>query len=387
METPIHRLEPHAGIVKSIGRVRCAVLGARGLVAQRLLQRLTNHHWFVPVLVVGSPESEGMRISELPWSFDEPKPHLPNIRVTGVGQDGDLAKRLISEGVSIVFSALPDSPASQIEKDLAMSGLVVISHSTIHRHSEKVPLIVPEVNNGHLKLIDFQTEYGGGMLVSCSNCMVVPLAISLAPLIRFLPVDSLTITTEQSLSGAGRKTLENSRKGKFPNSSIPGESISVESELKRILGEFNGNIVEPLNLPIEVDCKRVRREFGHSASVTLSFSRDVSAHEVTTAWSEFQTSVKKIDLPSGMRSPILFVSDVFNALDQSIKSENNFLHDSMEVYIGNIRVSGNLASFDVISDNTVRGAAGNSVLLAEMMLAQGIIHDSPSSQFIRQDVR
>jgi hypothetical protein len=113
----------------------------------------------------------------------------------------------------------------------------------------------------------------------------------------------------------------------------------------------------------------------------------VSAHEVTTTWSEFQTSVEKIDLPSGMKSPIFFVSDVFNALDKSIESENNFLLDSMEVYIGNIRVSGNVASFDVISDNTVRGAAGNSVLLAEMMLAQGIIHDSPSAHFIRQDVR
>ena len=128
----------------------------------------------------------------------------------------------------------------------------MISHSVI-RHSEKVPLIVPEVNNGHLKLTDSQTEYEGGMLVSCSNCMVVPLAISLAPLIRSLPVDSVIITTEQSLSGGGRKTLENSRKGNFPNPSIPGESISVESELKRILGEFNGNIVEPLTLPIEVE--------------------------------------------------------------------------------------------------------------------------------------
>ena len=373
--------------MSALGRVKCAVLGARGLVAQRLLQRLVDHHWFAPVCVIGSSESNGMKISELPWSFPEPRPHYPELYVTGVGQDGDLAERLISEGVSIVFSALPDSPASQIEEDLAMSGLVVISHSTIHRHSEKVPLIVPEVNNGHLKLTDSQTEYEGGMLVSCSNCMVVPLAISLAPLIRSLPVDSVIITTEQSLSGGGRKTLENSRKGNFPNTSIPGESISVESELKRILGEFNGNIVEPLTLPIEVECKRVRREFGHSASVTLSFSRDVSAHEVTTTWSEFQTSVEKIDLPSGMKSPIFFVSDVFNALDKSIESENNFLLDSMEVYIGNIRVSGNVASFDVISDNTVRGAAGNSVLLAEMMLAQGIIHDSPSAHFIRQDVR
>ena len=160
------------------GRVKCAILGARGLVAQRLLQRLVNHHWFTPAIVIGSPESEGMRISELPWSFDGPRPSLPDLYVKGVGEEGDLAKRLVSEGVRIVFSALPDSPASVIEKDLAMAGLVVISHSTIHRHSETVPLVVPEVNNDHLKVIDLQIDYAGGMIVSCSNCMVVPLAIS-----------------------------------------------------------------------------------------------------------------------------------------------------------------------------------------------------------------
>jgi len=209
-KTLIHSLDHKPGNVDTFGRVKCAVLGARGLVAQRLIQRLTDHHWFAPVIVVGSPESEGMMVSEIPWSFTEPRPALPDLCVTGIGKDGELAKQLISEGVRIVFSALPDSPASLIERDLAKSGLVVISHSTIHRHSHNTPLVVPEVNNDHLRLLESQTEYGEGMLVSCSNCMVVPLAITLAPVIRDLPVVSITITTEQSLSGGGRKTLENS---------------------------------------------------------------------------------------------------------------------------------------------------------------------------------
>jgi len=369
------------------GRVKCAILGARGLVAQRLLQRLVNHHWFTPAIVIGSPESEGMRISELPWSFDGPRPSLPDLYVKGVGEEGDLAKRLVSEGVRIVFSALPDSPASVIEKDLAMAGLVVISHSTIHRHSETVPLVVPEVNNDHLKVIDLQIDYAGGMIVSCSNCMVVPLAISLAPMVRELPVERVSISTEQSLSGGGRMTLENSRKGDFPDSEIPGESLSVVSELKRILGVFDGAVVKPLDLQIHANCKRVNREFGHSASVTLNFSRTVSAHEITSAWSDFETSVQQINLPSGTKSPIFFVSNMDNALEHSNKPENDFLQDSMGVYIGNIQVSGKIVTFDVISDNTVRGAAGNSVLLAEMMLAQGIIHDSSSSKFIGQHIQ
>ena len=161
----------------------------------------------------------------------------------------------------------------------------------------------------------------------------------------------------------------------------------VESELRRILGKYDGSTVKPLGLPIEANCKRVKREFGHSASVTLDFSRDISAHEITTSWSEFLSPVQHLDLPSGLKSPIIFVSNIDNISERSDNPENNSLLNSMEIYIGSIRVYGNSASFDVISDNTVRGAAGNSILLAEMMLAQGIIHDSPSSQFIRQDVR
>ena len=379
-KTLIHSLDHKLDNVDTLGRVKCAVLGARGLVAQRLIQRLTDHHWFAPVMVVGSLESEGMMVSEIPWSFTEPRPALPDMCVTGIGEDGELAKQLISEGVRIVFSALPDSPASLIERDLAKSGLVVISHSTIHRHSHITPLVVPEVNNDHLRLLESQTEYGEGMLVSCSNCMVVPLAITLAPVIRDLPVVSITITTEQSLSGGGRKTLENSRIGIFPDSSIPGESKSVESELRRILGKYDGSTVKPLGLPIEANCKRVKREFGHSASVTLDFSRDISAHEITTSWSEFLSPVQHLDLPSGLKSPIIFVSNIDNISERSDNPENNSLLNSMEIYIGSIRVYGNSASFDVISDNTVRGAAGNSILLAEMMLAQGIIHDSSSVQ-------
>ena len=108
-----------------------------------------------------------MKVSEIPWSFRETKPSLPEFRIIGIGQNGELASHLISEGVRIVFSALPDSPASYIEEELAKAGLVVISHSTVHRHSQLIPLVVPGVNNDHLGLIDLQSGFGKGMLVSC----------------------------------------------------------------------------------------------------------------------------------------------------------------------------------------------------------------------------
>ena len=349
-------------------------------MAQRLLQRLSNHHWLAPVCVVGSSESEGMKVSEIPWSFGEIKPSLPELRIIGIGQNGELASHLISEGVRIVFSALPDSPASYIEEELAKAGLVVISHSTVHRHSQVIPLVVPGVNNDHLGLIDLQSGFGKGMLVSCPNCMVVPLGISIAPLIRSFPVKKITVITEQSLSGGGRRMLEKSRQGQFPNQHIAGESLSVERELERILGKFDGSHVTPIEIDIKAECARVNREFAHSASVTVEFERNLSAHEVIEAWSNFNTKELHMDMFSDHKPPLDFVSDIDNAislinLHEASKSDK--LHQkSMSVFVGNVEVSKNTLIFHVASDNTVRGAAGNSIMLAELMLSQGIIHDS-----------
>ena len=375
----------------AVGRVNCAVLGARGLVAQRLLQRLVNHHWLIPTHVFGSKESDGISVNELPWSFNEPRPDFPDITVRVMGESNELASELLAQGVRIVFSALPDSPASMIEEDLARSGLVVLSHSTIHRHSEMVPLIVPEVNPGHLDLLEIQDGYGPGALVACSNCMVVPLAISLAPIVRKFPVNSIDISTEQSISGAGREALERYREGVTSKPEIIGESQSIESELRRILGENDSSESRITDIKINAQCRRFPREFGHSATVTVDLGKDVSAHEVIEAWSNFQSLVQQLDLPSGTKKPLIFVSETGPSAslpnyEKSTKLDNN-LQKSMDVLVGDIRILGSKLCYKVASDNTVRGAAGNSILLAEMLLAQGIIHDSRNILKSNQRIR
>ena len=377
--------------MRTLGRVRCAILGARGLVAQRLLERLANHHWLVPTHIYGSKESEGISVREIPWSFNQPRPEFPDIIVREMGKSDELASELISQGVRIVFSALPDFPASAIEEDLARSGLVVLSHSKIHRHSEMIPLIVPEVNADHLDLLDLQYEFGPGALVACSNCMVVPLAVSLAPILRKFPVNSIHISTEQSVSGAGRRILERYRDGVIPDPEIVGESESVESELRRILGRYEESGINIAEIEIVAECKRASREFGHSASVTVELGKNTSAHEVIEAWSDFQSLVQHLDLPSGTKKPLIFVSDIGNSISSLNPSDSRILGEgqqkTMEVSVGDVNVSGDKLCFKVASDNTVRGAAGNSVLLAEMMLAQGIIHDLKNTLTPSQHVR
>tara|TARA_Y100000768_G_scaffold328055_1_gene265892 strand:+ start:425 stop:1555 length:1131 start_codon:yes stop_codon:yes gene_type:complete len=359
--------------------VNCAILGSRGLVAQRYLQRLVNHDWFNPVSIVGSSSTVGMKIQDLPWSLDEERPDLPNITVLGLNDLDSLIAELKEKRVSVIFSAIPDSIANNVEKSLAERGFCVISHALIHRLKGEVPLVIPEVNSDHLKILDSQS-YGTGSLISCSNCMVVPIALTLHPLLAKFDFSKVKITTEQSLSGGGRKMLERGRSGFSIDSSIPGESESVVSELNRILGRKNDGIFQEANLDIKVWCSRSNHDFGHLATVEIDFTNQISAHEIIETWQSFSSEVCDHRLPSS--------SNVINFIDGKldpvkhrwVDSESKFpdkdLSAGMPVSVAEIEVSDKKLIFKLLSDNTIRGAAGYGVLLAELLLVDEIIQDN-----------
>ena len=364
-----------------LGRVRCAILGSRGLVAQRILQRIVNHHWLYPSAVIGSPETAGQRISDLPWSLDEKRPALPDITVREIGDPASLAEDLISEGIRIVFSALPEGPAETAEETLAGAGLIVISHSIIHRMKEHVPLVIPEANHSHLQILSSQNQYGEGRLISCSNCMAVPLAITLSALNSEIGIHGISISTQQSLSGGGREMLSRRDAGNLHHGEIEGEADSVRSELLRILGNTNSERSTNAAIDIEVYCERVDRKHGHSARVDVILERAVSAHEVIRIWSGLKSRAQELDLPSACLEPIHFVEnpdDVEEArwVGGTGRSPSEDLRAAMAVAVGDIQVSGRRLTYTTVADNTIRGAAGYSVLIAELMLAEGIIHDS-----------
>ena len=363
----------------AIQAVNCAILGSRGLVAQRYLQRLVKHNWFNPVSVVGSSSTVGMKIHDLPWSLDEERPQLPNITVLGLNDLDALASELKEKRVSVIFSAIPNSIANEVEKSLAEKGFCVISHASIHRLKGEVPLVIPDVNSDHLRILESQS-YGTGSLISCSNCMVVPIALTLYPLIIKFDFSAVKITTEQSLSGGGRKMLERGRSGSHIDSSIPGESESVVSELNRILGRKNEGIFQEANLDIKVWCSRSNHDYGHLATVEIDFINQISAHEIIEAWQTFSSEAFDSRLPSS--------SNVINFIDGKLDpikhrwggSEPKFpdkdLLSGMPVSVAEIEVSDKRLSFKLLSDNTIRGAAGYGVLLAELLLADKIIQDT-----------
>tara|TARA_Y100000385_G_scaffold290749_1_gene365196 strand:+ start:214 stop:1341 length:1128 start_codon:yes stop_codon:yes gene_type:complete len=359
--------------------VNCAVLGSRGLVAQRYLQRLVNHDWFNPVSIIGSSSTVGMNIQDLPWNLDEPRPQLPNITVLGLNNFDALVSELKEKNVSVIFSALPDSIANEVEQPLAERGFCVISHALIHRLKRDVPLVIPDINSDHLKILESQS-FGTGSLISCSNCMVVPIALTLYPLMVEYDFSSVNIVTEQSLSGGGRKMLERGRSGLTIDSSIPGESESIISELNRILGKKNEGIFQEANLDVKVWCSRSSHDFGHLATVEIIFSNNISAHEIIEAWQNFSSDTFDSRLPSSSKI-INFVDGKLDPIkhrwgDSIANLPDKNLSAGMSVYVGEIEVTGKKLKFKLLSDNTIRGAAGYGVLLAELLLAEEIIQDN-----------
>ena len=359
--------------------VNCAVLGSRGLVAQRYLQRLVNHDWFNPVSIIGSSSTVGMNIQDLPWNLDEPRPQLPNITVLGLNDFDALVSELKEKNVSLIFSALPDSIANEVEQPLAERGFCVISHALIHRLKRDVPLVIPDINSDHLKILESQS-FGTGSLISCSNCMVVPIALTLYPLMVEYDFSSVNIVTEQSLSGGGRKMLERGRSGLTIDSSIPGESESIISELNRILGKKNEGIFQEANLDVKVWCSRSSHDFGHLATVEIIFSNNISAHEIIEAWQNFSSDTFDSRLPSSSKI-INFVDGKLDPIkhrwgDSIANLPDKNLSAGMSVYVGEIEVTGKKLKFKLLSDNTIRGAAGYGVLLAELLLAEEIIQDN-----------
>ena len=365
--------------MSELGRVNCAILGSRGLVAQRYLQRIINHNWLVPVSVIGSSSTVGKKISDLPWSLDEERPELPDINVKDLSDLETLVRELKSEKVQIIFSAIPDEVAIKVEKELAKEGFVVISHALVHRMDSDVPLVIPDVNSNHLSILESQ-NIGTGFLISCSNCMVVPIALTLYPLYSNFDFSSVSIITEQSLSGGGRGMLSKGRNGIVIDSEIPGESQSVVRELNRILGEKNEGVFQNSNIDVTVSCSRVNRDYGHLAMIEIDFLNEISAHEIIEVWQNYSSESHDLRLPSSTKI-INFVDgklDVDEDRWAGSESRNpaQDLCSAMAVSVGEIEVTGKKLRFKVVSDNTIRGAAGYGVLLAELILADGILHDS-----------
>jgi aspartate-semialdehyde dehydrogenase len=344
-------------------KIKAGVLGATGMVGQRFVQLLDGHPWFKLRELCASERSAGKSYNEAlsgRWKIGEKVPGgVKDITVKECSpKDADC---------KIVFSALDSSVAGPIEEEFARAGFAVCSNSRNHRFDPDVPLLVPEVNHQHAQAVKSQ-KYGDGFIVTNPNCSTAGLVLPLKALMDAFGLGKVLVTTMQALSGAGFKGFELDI-GDNVLPFISGEEGKVETEPLKILGDFrNGKFVNA-DIKFSAQCNRVNVIDGHLEAVNVKLSRKPAADELLEALRNFN-SLKGMKLPSAPDPPIIVKEEEDRPQPKYDRNAGN----GMAVTVGRIRDCPILDyKFLVLSHNTIRGAAGGSILNAELLVKNGLV--------------
>jgi aspartate-semialdehyde dehydrogenase len=347
-------------------KIEVGLLGATGTVGQQFVRLLTDHPWFRLNWVAASERSSGRRYGDLPWRLSAPLP--------------DEVARLPIEplragsGPELVFSALDASVAGECEAEFAARGHWVVSNARNHRMDPLVPLLIPEVNPEHLDLLGRQRAQKGwpGSLVTIPNCSTVFLAMALAALRTFSPRRVL-VTTLQALSGAGYPGVASLDAMANVIPFIEGEEEKLERETQKILGTVGGGAVSPRSVAVSAQTTRVPVVDGHTEAISVELSGHVSREEILEAFRQFRGEPQTLSLPSAPQRPIV-VHDAPDRPQPRLDAES---HGGMAVHVGRLRPCPVLGwKFIALGHNTIRGAAGAGLLIAELLYARGLLDSS-----------
>ena len=357
---------------------KVAIIGATGMVGQRFSLLLENHPWFEVVALAASPSSAGKKYRDAVdgrWAMSAPVP-AKLADMTVLDAEADLEK--IAEMVDFVFCAvnMKKDEIKALEERYAKAEVPVISNNSAHRFTPDVPMIIPEINPEHAEIIAAQKKRLGtkrGFIAVKSNCSLQSYVPALHPLKKF-GVSKVAVSTYQAISGAG-KTFE--RMPEILDNIIPfigGEEEKSEREPLKIWGHIEDNQIALTNTPvITAQCLRVPVSDGHTAAVFVSFDKKPSKKEILQAWAEFSGEPQKLGLPS---APKQFLHYFEEDNRPQAKLDRN-LENGMAVSVGRLRDD---ILFDYkfvcLSHNTLRGAAGGAVLMAELLAAKGYFDKS-----------
>ncbi len=342
--------------------VRAGVLGATGAVGQRFVQLLTDHPTFDLVALTASEDSVGKSYREAAkWRADAPIPDAVadrTVRVTAPGA--------ISDDVPLLFSALPSGVAAEVEPAFAEAGFVVCSNASNERMAEDVPLVIPEVNPDHLALVERQRDERGwaGGLVKNPNCSTVTFVPPLAAL-RQYGLERVHVATLQAVSGAGYDGVASMEILDNVLPHIPGEAGKMETESRKLLGTFDGASVSHHPMTVSASCNRVPTLDGHLENVWVETTEDVAADAAADA----VAATPSADLHS---SPDPLVH-VFDEPGRPQPRLDRGVGGGMAVAAGGFEDAPAGVQFDCLAHNTLRGAAGASVLNAELLVARGYL--------------
>ncbi len=345
-------------------RIEVGVLGATGMVGQQFIQQLAGHPWFELTWLAASERSMGKSYGDAaPWRLEAPIPDGIGGRTVEACTPG--------KGPRLVFSALDAGVAGELEQAFADAGHVVLSNARNHRMDPVVPLLVPEVNADHLALLRAQARKrtGKGAIVTNPNCSTVVLSMALAPL-RGFGLRSCIVSTMQAVSGAGYPGVPSLDILGNVIPFISGEEEKIETETRKILGTLAGEAVEPHPVRVSAHTNRVPVVDGHTETVSVALDAKPELAALRAAIEGFTGLPQRHGLPSAPERPLVY-------LDQPNRPQPRFdagRGRGMTVSVGRLRPCGVLDwKFVALGHNTVRGAAGASVLNAELMQAEGLL--------------
>ena len=347
-------------------KIPIGILGATGVVGQRFIQMLERHPWFEATWLAASDRSEGKTYAEAArWRLKTPVPaNIAAMKVSPATPEG---------APKIIFAALDASIAAEMEPRFADTGCFVVSNSSALRMQSDVPLVIPEVNAGHIKLIDAQAwrKKSGGYVVTNPNCSAIGLVLALAPLQRRFGLEAVMVVTMQAVSGAGYPGVASLD---ILGNVIPyvrNEEEKMEEETRKLLGQLNGIKVIPAAFAMSAQCNRVAVEDGHTECVSVKFRKPATYEEIIAAWAEFKPLSDLHDghrLPTAPEQPVEFV----DALDRPQPRLDKMRGNGMAATVGRLRPCPLFDwKFVVLSHNTIRGAAGAAVLNAEVLAMLG----------------
>jgi len=344
-------------------KIEVGILGATGMVGQHFIKFLQGNPWFDLKWLGASDRSSGKKYKDaMTW-------HL------GVVPDSvaDLTVDECKPGHAprLLFSSMDASVALEIEREFAQAGHVVVSNSRNHRMERDVPLLVPEINPDHLKLIPAQQRVRGwkGQIVTNPNCSTIVLTMGLAPLKQF-GITKIVTTTLQAISGAGYPGVASMDIVGNVVPFIGGEEEKMQQETQKIMGEFRGDHIEPLAAKVSAHCNRVAVVDGHTVTVSVEFSSKPSEADLRHAFDSFTALPQQRGLPSAPPRPVIYMQEANRPQPRQDAERER----GMAAFVGRLRPCPVLDyKFVAMAHNTVRGAAGAAVLNAELMHSEGML--------------
>ncbi len=351
---------------------RVGIIGATGMVGQRFATLLENHPWFRVTVLAASSRSAGKTYRETVegrWAMQTP---IPKEMADMIVCDAAEVEKIAAQ-VDFVFCAvnMKKDEIRALEEAYAKAECPVVSNNSAHRFTPDVPMVIPEVNPDHIEIIESQKKRLGtkrGFIAVKSNCSIQSYVPALSPLRKF-GIRSVLATTYQAISGAG-KTFES-----FPDildnivPYIGGEEEKSEKEPLKVWGKIQDNEIVSATSPIiTTQCLRVPVSDGHTAAVFVSFEKKPEKDEILHIWEEFSGAPQQLNLPSAPKQFIHY----FTEEDRPQAKLDRNLENGMAVSVGRLREDTLFDyKFVCLSHNTLRGAAGGGVLLAELLAAQG----------------